>query len=103
MSFAALLIYPALLLLLTFPLYMMTYIPISLQALFSKVEWKPIQHNVAVSVDDVKKAAEETKKIDAEEPKKPDNKKPEKSDTKETKKTDDKNSQKSDAKKKKTK
>lgn len=91
-----------LLLLLTFPLYMMTYIPISLQALFSKVEWKPIQHNVAVSVDDVKKAAEETKKIDAEEPKKPDNKRPEKSDAKETKKTDDKNSQKSDAKKKKT-
>lgn len=36
----------------TFPLFMMTYIPISVQALFVKVEWKPIEHNVAISMDD---------------------------------------------------
>ncbi len=37
----------------TFPLFMLTYIPISIQALFVKVEWKPIEHNVAVSMDDI--------------------------------------------------
>ena len=37
----------------TFPLFMMTYIPISVQALFVKVEWKPIEHNVAISVDEL--------------------------------------------------
>ena len=32
----------------TFPLFMFTYIPISLVALFSrKVQWKPIQHHRA--------------------------------------------------------
>lgn len=36
----------------TFPLFMMTYIPISVQALFAKVEWKPIEHNVAISMDE---------------------------------------------------
>ena len=39
----------------TFPIFMMTYIPISIQALFSKVEWKPIEHNVSVSIDDINK------------------------------------------------
>ena len=37
----------------TFPLFMMTYIPISVQALFVKVEWKPIEHNVAISIDEL--------------------------------------------------
>lgn len=37
----------------TFPLFMMTYIPISVQALFVKVEWKPIEHNVAISMDEL--------------------------------------------------
>ncbi len=32
--------------LLTFPLFMLTYLPISLAALFMKVEWKPIHHSV---------------------------------------------------------
>lgn len=36
---------------LTFPLFMLTYIPISFCALFAKVEWKPINHSVAVSID----------------------------------------------------
>ena len=31
---------------LTFPLFMLTYLPISLAALFMKVEWKPIRHSV---------------------------------------------------------
>lgn len=31
----------------TFPLFMMTYIPISFAALFGKVEWKPIRHGVS--------------------------------------------------------
>jgi cellulose synthase/poly-beta-1,6-N-acetylglucosamine synthase-like glycosyltransferase len=30
---------------LSFPIYMLSYIPISFQAIFSKAEWKPIQHN----------------------------------------------------------
>lgn len=37
----------------TFPLFMMTYIPISVQALFINVEWKPIEHNVAIAVDEL--------------------------------------------------
>ena len=28
----------------TFPLFMFTYVPISIYALFAKVEWKPIIH-----------------------------------------------------------
>ena len=44
----------------TFPMFMMTYIPISLQALFVKVEWKPIEHNVAISIDDLTGKAIET-------------------------------------------
>ena len=32
--------------LLTFPLFMFTYLPISVAALFARVEWKPITHSV---------------------------------------------------------
>lgn len=39
----------------TTPLFIATYIPISASALFSKVEWKPIEHRVSVSVDDLKR------------------------------------------------
>ena len=38
----------------TFPLFMFTYIPISVVALFKKVEWKPIAHTVVKSLDDVR-------------------------------------------------
>ena len=38
----------------TFPLFMMTYLPISFVAIFRKTEWKPITHNVAISIDEVK-------------------------------------------------
>ena len=34
----------------TFPLFMLTYIPIALIALVKKVEWKPISHTISVDV-----------------------------------------------------
>lgn len=37
----------------TFPLFMMTYIPITVAALFKKVEWIPTKHDIVVNVDDV--------------------------------------------------
>ena len=39
----------------TFPVFMFTYMPISLQALFTKVEWKPIEHKVSISIDEIGK------------------------------------------------
>ncbi len=38
---------------LTFPIFILTYIPISIQALFTKVEWKPIEHTFSVSVEEM--------------------------------------------------
>lgn len=32
---------------------MATYIPISVVALFKKVEWKPIEHTAAITLDDL--------------------------------------------------
>ena len=40
----------------TFPIFMLTYIPIAFSALFRKVEWKHIDHTVSVSLGDMKKA-----------------------------------------------
>ena len=37
----------------TFPIYMATYIPIAVVALFKKVGWKPIQHTVSKSIEDL--------------------------------------------------
>lgn len=37
----------------TFPLYMLTYIPIAFISMFKKVEWKPIVHNAKMSLDDI--------------------------------------------------
>lgn len=39
----------------TFPIFMITYIPISLAAFFSKVKWKPIEHTQSVKIEDLKK------------------------------------------------
>ncbi|MDP4104645.1 MAG: glycosyltransferase family 2 protein [Bacillota bacterium] len=36
----------------TFPLFMITYIPISFVALFKDVEWRPITHTVAKSIEE---------------------------------------------------
>ena len=41
------------LLLFTFPLFQMTYIPISCCALFVNVEWKPIEHRMSVSMKEL--------------------------------------------------
>ena len=37
----------------TFPIFMMTYIPITVAALFKKVEWVPTKHDIAVNFEDV--------------------------------------------------
>ena len=36
-----------------FPLFMITYVPISLVALVKKVEWKPIAHSISKSVEEI--------------------------------------------------
>lgn len=38
----------------TFPLFMLTYVPIAITALFKKVEWKPIRHTVHKSCDQIR-------------------------------------------------
>ena len=47
----------AILHLLTFPFFMLSYIPISLYAMFKKVEWKPIEHKYAVQAEDIETEA----------------------------------------------
>ena len=37
----------------TFPIFMLTYVPIAVIALFKKVEWKPIKHSVVRTLDEV--------------------------------------------------
>lgn len=39
---------------LTFPIFMATYVPITILALFGKVEWKPIEHHAVMSVQKLK-------------------------------------------------
>ncbi len=39
----------------TFPLFMFTYLPISVTALFKKVEWKPIYHSNSVNIEEIEK------------------------------------------------
>lgn len=41
----------------TFPLFILTYIPISIAVLFKKVEWKQIQHRESKTLEDVRNAA----------------------------------------------
>lgn len=38
----------------TFPLFMMTYIPISIQAVFMKVDWKPIEHSKSKNLAEIR-------------------------------------------------
>ncbi len=38
----------------TFPLFMLTYIPIAFVAIFKKVEWKPISHSKVVTLDEIR-------------------------------------------------
>ena len=37
----------------TFPIFIFTCIPISIKALFVKVQWKPIKHSVATKIDEL--------------------------------------------------
>ena len=37
----------------TFPIFMLTYVPISIIALFKKVKWEPIKHTVTKTVDEI--------------------------------------------------
>lgn len=37
----------------TFPLFMLTYVPIAIVALFRKIEWKPITHSVSKSLGEI--------------------------------------------------
>lgn len=39
----------------TFPLFMFTYVPIAVVAIFKKVEWTPIEHTVVKSIEDMKR------------------------------------------------
>ncbi|MBO4389268.1 MAG: glycosyltransferase family 2 protein [Lachnospiraceae bacterium] len=39
----------------TFPVFMLTFIPISLQSLVCKVTWKPIEHNRVLKVENIEK------------------------------------------------
>ncbi len=39
----------------TFPLFIFTYIPISISAIFKKIEWKPIEHNIAKKIEEFQK------------------------------------------------
>jgi len=48
-------------LLLGFPLFMATYIPLVVACLFKKVEWTPIRHTVAVGLHDITNAKEKRK------------------------------------------
>lgn len=41
----------------TFPLFMLTYIPISITAIFRRVEWKPITHKKSVSLAQIRRNA----------------------------------------------
>lgn len=38
---------------LTFPLFMLTYVPISIIALFKKVKWEPIKHSVSKTISEI--------------------------------------------------
>jgi len=39
----------------TFPIFMLTYIPIAITAMFKRVEWKPISHSGVKTLNDIRK------------------------------------------------
>ena len=41
----------------TFPIYIFSYIPIGVTALFKKIQWVPIEHHVVKSADEIKSAS----------------------------------------------
>jgi len=40
----------------SFPIFIFTYVPISIIALFKKVEWKPIAHSVVKTAEDMQRS-----------------------------------------------
>ena len=44
----------------TFPIYMMTYLPISVAAIFSKASWVPTVHECTRSLDDLRGKSEKS-------------------------------------------
>jgi len=42
----------------TFPVFMITYMPIAIVAFFKKVEWTPITHKVTTTIDDINEDSE---------------------------------------------
>ena len=46
----------------TFPIFMITYVPVTMAALFAKNEWKPIEHNKSKTLDDIMEDGAEKKK-----------------------------------------
>ncbi len=38
----------------TFPIFIFTYVPISIVALFRKIEWKPITHSITKTIEEVR-------------------------------------------------
>lgn len=47
----------------TFPIFLLSYIPICIVALFKDVKWKPIDHSVTLSVSDINSRAGEEKTL----------------------------------------
>ena len=41
----------------TFPLFMLTYLPICAASLFARPEWKPIQHRRSMTLDQIRATA----------------------------------------------
>ena len=37
----------------TFPVFMLTYVPICIVSLFAKVEWKPILHDKVMTLEQI--------------------------------------------------
>ena len=46
---------------LTFPIFMFTYIPIAVVSLFKKVKWTPTSHSINVSLEDFSKSGDESR------------------------------------------
>ena len=38
----------------TFPLFILSYVPITIAAMFGRVEWTPIEHKVSMSIQELK-------------------------------------------------
>ena len=49
--------YKKIIYLFSFPVFVLSYLPISFAALFLKVEWKPIDHSITRTLDDVRQAS----------------------------------------------